>query len=296
MRLDDINIRDPFVLVHNNIYYLYGTNCGICDAYEKDSDKLGFYVYTSVDFEEWQGPKRVFEPTDDFWADRNFWAPEVHLYNDKFYMFATFKSQTRCRGTQILVSDKPDGKFVPLTEFPITPSDWECLDGTFYVDKHNKPHMIFCHEWMQIGDGTVCEIELSEDLKEAVTKPRVLWKASDNPDIVDVRKTGVTKVTDGPFIYRTKNGELLCVWSSFCKDGYCELVSRSDNGDIDGNWTVDREPIFGKNGGHGMIFDTIAGKRMFVMHTPNDPPYERVALYEVNDTGNSIKISKKEPV
>lgn len=45
-------------------------------------------------------------------------------------MFASFKNEDRHRGTQILVSDTPDGKFKPLTDYPVTPEDWECLDGT----------------------------------------------------------------------------------------------------------------------------------------------------------------------
>lgn len=38
-----------------------------------------------------------------------------------------------CRGTQILRADKPEGPFVPLSDGPVTPADWECLDGTLYV-------------------------------------------------------------------------------------------------------------------------------------------------------------------
>jgi len=272
MNLKEIYIRDPYIFPHNGTYYMYGKTT------EKET---GFWVYKSRELIEWSTPEKVFTPPDDFWADRDFWAPEVHEYKGKFYMFASFKAENRCRATQILVSDAPDGQFVPLTDAPITPTEWECLDGTLYVDKKGKPHIIFCHEWAQIGDGTICEIELSEDLKTRVSEPRILWKASDHKDVVDAVVGTESKVTDGPFVYRLVNGELICIWSSFNKNGYMELVSRSDNGDIDGNWTIDEKPLSAQHGGHGMIFNTFDDKTMFVMHCPNESPNERAVIREL---------------
>ena len=269
MRLSEIYIRDPYILPYNGTYYMYGKTI---------ENETGFWVYKSKDLEEWSKPEKVFTPPMDFWADRDFWAPEVHQYKGKFYMFASFKAENRCRATQILVSDAPDEQFVPLTDRPITPTEWECLDGTLYVDKKGKPHMIFCHEWTQIGDGTICEIELSDDLKTKVSEPRMLWKASDHKDVVDAVAGIESKVTDGPFLYRLVNGELICIWSSFNKNGYMELVSRSDNGDIDGNWIIDEHPLSAQCGGHGIIFNTFDGKAMFVMHCPNEHPDERAVI------------------
>ena len=53
-------------------------------------------------------------------------------------MFASFKAAGVCRGTQILVADHPKGPFVPHSDGPVTPRDWECLDGTLYVDPGGK--------------------------------------------------------------------------------------------------------------------------------------------------------------
>ena len=279
MKLNEINIRDPYILAYNNTYYMYGTTGG-----------TSFCVYKSKDLINWTAPKLVFVPPYEFWATEDFWAPEVHEYCGKFYMFATFKAPKRCRATQILVSDVPDGEFVPLTDEATTPADWECLDGTLYIDKKGKPHIVFCHEWQQIGDGTVCEMELSEDLKTVVSEPRVLWRASDHMDVVDVTNEKESKVTDGPFFYRMRNGELTCIWSSFNKNGYMELISRSDNGDIDGNWSADEKPLSAQHGGHGMIFRTFEGKSMFVMHHPNDYPNERAVIFELIEQGSNLKI------
>lgn len=277
MKLKDIHIRDPFILPYDGTYYMYGK---IEDGTEN------FCVYKSNDLTEWSSPKIVFTSSENFWADKDFWAPEVHIYNSRFYMFASFKADGYCRGTQILTCNSPDGIFVPITEYPVTPHDWECLDGTLYIDNNSRPHIVFCHEWQQIGDGTVCEMELSTDLTKAVGKPRVLWKASDYKDVVNVIPNKKSYVTDGPFFYKLDNDQLICVWSSFNKNGYAELVSRSNNGDISGGWTVNKRPLFARRGGHGMIFNTFEGQTMFIMHSPNDTPLERAVIYELNSELN----------
>ena len=277
MKLQDINIRDPFILPWGGKYYLYGSR--VSAPYENHAwgDQTGFDVYVSDDLEIWSDGKAVFENSDSFWAERDFWAPEVHYYGGKFYMFASFFAKGKCRGTQILVSDTPDGTFSPVSDGPITPADWECLDGTLYIDKMGEPHIVFCHEWMQIHDGTVCEMQLSRDLSTAVTAPRELWKASDYKDVKSVHGEG-NFVTDGPFMVRKSDSELYCIWSTFNEGGYAELICKSDNGDISGNWSLCAKPLSSEDGGHGMIFKDFSGKYHFIMHRPNLSTKERPVI------------------
>lgn len=289
MQLTDINIRDPFILPYEGKYYLYGSRVGVTMDGNGWGLQTGFDVYVSEDLCTWSEPRSVFEITADFWGTQDAWAPEVHAYNGKFYMFATFKAEGVCRGTHILVCDTPNGRFVPLTDAPITPHDWECLDGTLYIDKQGEPHVVFCHEWLQIGDGTVCEMQLSRDLTCAVSAPRVLWSASVYKDVRPVHEGKVTYVTDGPFLLR--DGEdLLCLWSTFNQHGYAELVCKSDNGDIDGNWSLTERPLSAENGGHGMVFENFAGERMFVMHQPNNSPLERPVLFRLKRNEQGLYI------
>lgn len=119
MKLSDIHIRDPFILPYDGKYYLYGTR-----GDDSVNTCPGFDVYTSCDLENWTAGVPVFESRPDFWGKYQYWAPEVHYYNGRFYMLASFNSDTRCRGTHILVSDTPDGKFEPISKEPPTPKDW----------------------------------------------------------------------------------------------------------------------------------------------------------------------------
>ena len=206
-------------------------------------------------------------------------------------MFASFKAPNVCRGTQILVSDTPNGLFTPITDKPITPSNWECLDGTFYIDKNDNPHIVFCHEWVQIENGTVCEMQLSPDLTSAITPPRTLWSAKDYPNVkMVVGRVASGYVTDGPFLYRNSHDDLLAVWSSFNKNGYTALVSQSDNGDISGNWRVCDTPLSAVDGGHGMIFKAFDKKQYFIMHKPNTATLERPVITELKEENGNIFI------
>ena len=40
-----------------------------------------------------------------FWATDNYWAPEVHKFNGKYYIFGSVKSENRRRGTCIFSCD-----------------------------------------------------------------------------------------------------------------------------------------------------------------------------------------------
>jgi len=284
MRKSEINIRDPFILPYEGKYYMYGTRGATTWG-----KATGFDVYISTDLENWEGPVEVFRKTEDFWADRNYWAPEVHYYRGRFFMFASFKSEDKCRGTQILVSDSPTGPFVVHSDGPVTPRDWECLDGTLYIDKEGDPYIVFCHEWVQIKIGTICAMRLTADLKESMGEPITLFKATDPPWAI---KDAPTAVTDGPFMYRASNGELLMIWSSFV-GSYVQAVSRSDNGEITGNWLHDDQLLFDKDGGHGMIFESFDGRKILTLHKPNNTPYERPVFFEIEEKDGRLFIVRE---
>lgn len=282
MKKEEIYVRDPFVLEENGTYYLYGTR-GICS----NGKCTGLDVYVSTDLENWSEPHEAFTRPADFWADEDFWAPEVHAYNGRYYMFVSFKAAGHCRATQILAADSPMGPFLPHSDGPVTPADWECLDGTLYVSKKGTPYMVFCHEWVQIKDGEICAVELTADLKAPAGEPFVLLNASSCPGVVPVRGEE-WYVTDGPFMHRLENGQLLMLWSSFSEGGYCEIISYSDNGEIDGKWLHKKDMLFSSDGGHGMLFRTKEGQLQFVMHAPNRPPEERPAFIPVAETADTI--------
>ena len=271
LRTNEINLRDPFVLVHGGTYYLYGTRGATCWG---PAD--GFDVYTGRDLQNWEGPAVCFQNDGTFWADRNYWAPEVHPWRGGFYLFASFKSESRRRGIAVLRADSPLGPFRPWSEGPVTPAEWECLDGTFYASPEGKPYMVFCHEWVQAGDGEILALPLREDLKAAAGAPFLLFRASEAPWSKEMHhSSGVTGfVTDGPFLWRREDGTLLLLWSGFSERGYTQGRAVSDNGDITGRFRQE-EPLFREDGGHGMLFRTLEGDIRLALHSPNTHLAER---------------------
>lgn len=281
MTFKEINIRDPFVLPFDGKYYLYGTR-----GETAWTTAQGLDVYVSDDLENWSEAHECFSVPKGFWANKEIWAPEVHAYNGSFYMFVSLRSDTRTRGTQILKSDSPMGPFLPFTDDAITPREWEALDGTFYVDKNGDPYIVFCHEWVQVKDGQICAMKLTKDLSAPAGEPVVLFTAS-QPEWAD--KTREAFITDGPFMYLTKCGRLLMIWSTFTQSGYVQAVAYSDNGEIDGNWIND-SLLFEENGGHGMIFDAYDGKKYLILHSPNENPLERPVLLEIAEENGNLKL------
>ncbi len=284
MKICDINIRDPFVLVHEGKYYMYGTR-----GETAWSRATGFDVYVSDDLNgEWTGPKEVLNSCEFGLDYKNNWAPEVHLYNGSFYMFATFSTPDTKVRCQILRADTPDGKFVPHSHDFVTPTGWHCLDATLYVDKSQTPYMVFCHEHTQVIDGRMCLVELSGDLTHAVGEPITLFSAS-MPAWAD---TGAPRyITDGPFLYDMENGSLAMIWSSIADDNYIQAISFSQSGDIKGPWVHRDVPLFAKDGGHGMLFKNLDGQLMLTLHRPNKNPLERPHFFDVAESNGDLTIT-----
>lgn len=291
----DIRSRDPFVLpvAATKTYYLYAA----ADLNASDGKTLGFDCFRSRDLKQWEGPIPVFRPEADFWATMNYWAPEVHVYQGRYYLFATFKAPQRYRGTQILVADTPEGPFFPLTDGPVTPPDWECLDGTLFVDEAGTPWIVFCQEWVQVHNGSMWAMPLTEDLFARNGRPIFLFNASEAPwkrtpiwPAANEENRFPTYVTDGPFLYRTHDDILLLLWSSFGESGYTVGTARSESGRIEGPWVQDKAPLYARDGGRAMLFRTFDDHLMLALHKPNRRPEERAQFLDIEDYGHGLRL------
>ncbi len=257
-------LRDPYIVVKDGVYYAYGTgwHCFKNDSGNLEGPWTDLGVVASVANKDTDGG--------------DHWAPEVHKYNGAYYMFTTYRSKvTRHHGCIILKSDSPEGPFTEVTNGHITPADWDSIDGTLYVDPEGQPWMVFVHEWtcMPDGVGSFAAARLSEDLSHFISEPFELFKANEP----EWARAGVT---DGCWMYTTREGELLMIWSNFDAFGYVVAVARSSNGRLDGEWSHEGL-LFSKGmtgeyeGGHGMIFTDVDGQMYLSLHAPNTPVGDR---------------------
>ncbi len=209
-------------------------------------------------------------------------------------MFASFKSENRNRACHILCSNDPLGKFSPISNTPITPNGWFCLDATLFIDYLNTPWIVFCREWTEVKDGQIYVAKLDNKLLKIINEPTLLFKASNAKWTLSIsnaeEKDEKKYVTDGPFLFNAQNGDLIMLWSSHSINGYAIGQSVSHNG-ILGPWIHIDKPLFDQDGGHGMLFRKINGDLMLTIHKPNKMPYERAVIYKVEEKDGLIIMS-----
>jgi hypothetical protein len=313
MQFSEFYLHDPFILPHKatGTYYLYNG----AGPRQLGGKRAGVVTYKSKDLLHWDGPYPVFEIPDGLWADpgEGVWAPEVHLYRGRYYLLATLhnskkllpytdearlpvyngkKAKPHLRGTQIFVSDSPDGPFVPLGNSPSPPSDYMTLDGTLFVED-GTPYMVYAHEWIQVLDGTMEAVPLKPDLSVPAGEPFLLFKASEAPWVRHEEEKPdklPTYVTDGPCLYKTRKGKLLMLWSSYRDGLYVETLAYSTSGKLRGPWKQG-DVLVGNDSGHGMLFKSFDGKLMMVLHQPFRQA--RGKLFEMEDTGDTLRIKRQ---
>lgn len=299
---EDIHMRDPFVFAHKaeGKYYLFGTTfadgCG-------NEDPV-FEVYVGDDLKQWTGPYVAFKPPAGFWGVRHYWAPEVFEVDGRFYMFASFKGGIGgYRGTGILVADHPAGPYRPHSDGPVTIAGSECLDGTYYEDEAGQRWIVFCHEWTELYQGRIKALRLQPDLKTSYGEPIEILNAASMPWIRPFGDPRIEKegyLTDAPFLYKARSGELLLLWSSYSVPnysdqglgGYTVAVARSASGRIEGPWTHDKELLMDRNAGHSSLFRDFAEQLRICTHYPDTPHGSERPLFlplEEKDHGLTLR-------
>jgi GH43 family beta-xylosidase len=300
--LKDERLRDSCVWVDEATQTYYLVSAGR----RGPNGRRTVVQYRSKDLLTWNGPRVIFEIPENFWTQRGIWAPELHRYRDKFYLFVTFDSDEKFpeqwrdwlprvkRGTQVLVADTVDGPFRPFDSTRSTlPPDMMTLDGTLWVED-GVPYMVFCHEWVQIKDGTVEYVQLTDDLSATVGEPKRLFHGSDAKWTKKSPQYGCT-VTDGPWLHRTKSGKLVMLWTSGGAKGYTTGIAISESGKLAGPWRHQDEPVYGgggEDGGHAMLFRRLDGQLMMILHSPNVVPHERAVLLEMEDLGDTLRVRR----
>ena len=271
-------------------YYLYQT--------KTEHECKGVVCYVSEDLKNWSDAYYVYIPPKDFHGIKNFfWAPEVHYYKGNFYLFTSvFSNKYNHRTIAVYRADNPLGPFADITNGAISPTAWDCIDGTLYLDQQEQPWLVFVHEWtsMPNGNGSMVAARLSEDFTHLISEPIHLFYAKD-------ASWATSGVTDGPYLCRTKNGRLMMLWSNFSEKGYVVSSAYSTSGEIAGKWEQG-ELIYQKeltnkcikDGGHGMIFERHDGQFMLSLHSPEfdrkDGDYEHLLLLEIEENENNIRI------
>jgi hypothetical protein len=294
--LDSIRLSDPFILADekSKTYFMTGT---------------GGLLWKSKNLQTWAGPYKVAQIDSTSWMGPApmIWAAELHAYKSKYYYFGTFTNRAvmidtvngtaiERRACHILVSDSPDGPFTPMADPTYLPAKMPTLDGTLWIED-GQPYLVYCYEWLQNGNGTIESIKLKPGLSGTTGESTLLFKAKDAPWSKEKNADGTegrSKVTDGPFLFKTATGKLGMIWTSWIHDVYTQGIAYSTTGKLNGPWVHEPQPITPPNFGHGMLFHTFDGKLLMALHSHKsvNGRYVRVPrFFSVDLSGDKLVVT-----
>ena len=242
-------LGDPFILLHDGVYYAYGTN---------SSD--GIEVYTSNDLNVWNKESNLTLHKNDTWGDRWFWAPEVYYIKNtnKFMMYYT-SDEHIC----VAISDSPLGPFVQEEKKPMI-EDEKCIDNSLYIDEDGKPYLYF----VRFNDGSCIWVaELENDLQTVKKETMVqCTNVTQNWERVSGR------INEGPYVMKHKGMYYMTYSANHFESPYYGVGYATANSPK-GPWTkYDKNPILQKPGnlagtGHHAMFYDKEGQMKIVFHS-----------------------------
>ncbi|MDR1789592.1 MAG: glycoside hydrolase family 43 protein, partial [Opitutaceae bacterium] len=255
-----IPIADPFVLLHNDTYYAYGTGD------ETDPDGV-FHVYTSKNLRVWRKHPPVLRRADiaaaPVIATRFFWAPEVvyRQSDQKFYLFYTASNDTsNSEHLYVATADSPLG---PFTNISALLPDTRAIDSTLVFDG-DIPLLFFVRTMS--GQNIIHSARLNSDWKSLATSP---------VEVLRPTETWENGCTEGPSIIGPRNGTYYLLYSGNWYDNQNYSVGYATSKSLNGPWTkYPSNPILKKSAthnlygpGHGGPFWDKDGVRRYIFHS-----------------------------
>ena len=126
-----IPLADPYILLHEGIYYAYGTFCG-----ERHS-RMDFNRPQIMETRQRSCPRRSGHAPARRMGQLLVLGPEVYHRNGKFYLYYSAEEHI-CAA----VSDSPLGPFRQEVKQPMI-ADEKCIDNTLFVDDDGRMPICF---------------------------------------------------------------------------------------------------------------------------------------------------------
>jgi xylan 1,4-beta-xylosidase len=254
----NIYLADPTILLHQGTYYLYGTVGGNADN--------GFLVYTSRDMKFWEASKDVNNGyallKGDVYGTAGFWAPQVFVYKNKFYM-----AYVANENIAIAESESPRGPFTQKVKQHL-PTPVNQIDPYVFIDDDGKKYLY--HVRLTQGNK-IFVAEMTDDFSaiKSETLHECIRATAPWENTANVSWT----VTEGPTVIKHNNlYYLFYTANDFRNPDYAMGYAVSDNPygpwkKYSGNPILSKK-VIGTNGpGHGDVIISKHKKMFFVFHT-----------------------------
>ena len=246
---EKVPLADPFILLHDGVYYAYGTG------------EPGFRIYTSTDLEHWK-KKGIVLDIDKCWGTKQFWAPEVYYVKAKKKFFIFYSSEEHIC---VAVSDSPEGPFTQEVMKPIR--EEKGIDTSLFIDDDGTPYLFFVRF---TGGNVIWVAEMTDDLLGI--KDETLTECI---SAVEPWETVDSKVAEGPSVFKVK-GKYYMIYSTNHTRSQDYAVGYATASSPYGPWEKSSgNPVLRKDSpnagglvgtGHGAPFKDKNGKSMYVFH------------------------------
>jgi beta-xylosidase len=262
----NIPFADPFILLHDGIYYSYGT-----------SSDNGFEVYySSTGLDTWRKHSQLALSKENSYGNRWFWAPEVYYNgeNNTFYLFYSAEEHL-CVAT----SDSPLGPFIQNEKVPMRSE--KSIDSSIFIDNDGKVYIYF----VRFTNGNVIWMaELNDDWLSL--KEETLQKCF---EVSQVWETAMGRVVEGPSVFK-HNDKYYMLYSANHYESLNYGIGYTIADSPKGSWRkADENPILQKpqneivGSGHGAIFKDKEGLYKYVFHAHNNSKSIHPRLMHIAD-------------
>jgi GH43 family beta-xylosidase len=265
------NIGDPFILrVPDGKYYCYATSA---------SD--GFKAWSSDDLVQWKEEGYVYLRKEDSWGVADFWAPEVVLYDGRYYMHYSARwGKNQSLRIGVAVADSPTGPFTDIFNHPMFDFGYAAIDGHILMDDDGHIYLYYARDCSEnIIDGRheshLYVIELNDDLASLkgepifLTRPEQEWELRSGPEWL---------WNEGPFVLK-RNRKYYLMYSANFYAGRDYSVGYAVANDPTGPFIkASHNPILFaavpeiSGPGHNSVTISPNGKELFIVyHIHTDP-------------------------
>lgn len=253
-------IADPFILKHNNKYYLYATS-------ERGAGAGGgFEVWESSDLINFEYKGFAYKSSEKSWGFGSFWAPEVLYYNGRFYMFYSAAGLLNDKETLricLAESKSPLGPFVDI-KAPLFDFGYATIDPDPFVDDNGDVYLYFSRDCSENPTSDIYVVKLSKDLKQTIGQPKLLLTPTQSWE-----KKG--KWNEAPFVIKYKNQYYLFYSANFYASPDYSVGYAVSNNPMGPFKKAAENPILKKNSnvsgpGHICITKSPDDKEYFVVY------------------------------
>ncbi|MBC7475067.1 MAG: family 43 glycosylhydrolase [Candidatus Sericytochromatia bacterium] len=244
---------DPSAIRYGKYYYSVATSSEWAPV---------FPIMKSKNMVDWKNVGSVF-PKRPKWAVGNFWAPEISMYKNKFYIYYVGRKKNGPLSISVATSDKPDGKYTDHE--PLVGQSVGSIDPMPIADDKGQRYLIWKEDANSKNLPTPIWIQkMAEDGLKLIDKPQ---------EILRNDKTWEANLIEAPYVMKKNDYYYMFYSGNACCGNECNYamgVARSKT--LTGKWEkYANNPIlksneFWKCPGHGSIFNDGKGKDFLIYH------------------------------